>query len=184
MKNSAFCIINIPFYVTYRDVSILYKWQRDEEVLCLLKTCKIRPNILRCSSGTWYRICILKVNRTCASFFYLYNIDIFQFSTQKRTFTYMYQTKYVLRHQSRTNTNVYIGIGRIYMFISHLSSTAFNKACIAQFVDHQTSDRSALGTSPTLDKNFSFCICRSRRAPGWSTGPIQMKSSMTFIRCI
>ena len=60
---------------------------------------------------------------------------------------------------------------------------SFQKARLAQSVEYQTSDLRVVGSSPTVGKNFSF-FCRFRCAPGRSTSPIQMKSSMTCIRGI
>ena len=34
------CLVNVLFCVTYLNISIWYKEQRDEQVLCLLSTCK------------------------------------------------------------------------------------------------------------------------------------------------
>ena len=44
------------------------------------------------------------------------------------------------------------------MFKGHVNRTDVNKARVAQLVGHQTSDLRVVGSSPTLDKNFSFCI--------------------------
>ena len=57
---------------------------------------------------------------------------------------------------------------------------SIHQARLAQSVEHQTLNRRVVGSSPTVDKKFVFC--RFRRAPGRSTGPMQMKSSMTSIR--
>ena len=54
---------------------------------------------------------------------------------------------------------------------------------LAQSVEHQTLNRRVVGSSPTVDKKF-FVFFHFRRAPGKSTGPMQMKSSMTSIRVI
>ena len=59
-----------------------------------------------------------------------------------------------------------------------------HKARLAQSVEHQTLNRRVVGSSPTVDKKFFILYCRFRRAPGRSTGPMQMKSSMTSIRVI
>ena len=61
---------------------------------------------------------------------------------------------------------------------------SIHQARLAQSVEHQTLNRKVVGSSPTVDKKFSFVFCRFRRAPGRSTGPMQMKSSMTSIRVI
>ena len=64
---------------------------------------------------------------------------------------------------------------------------SIHQARLAQSVEHQTLNRRVVGSSPTVDKkffHFVFCRFRRRRAPGRSTGPIQMKSSMTSIRVI
>ena len=62
------------------------------------------------------------------------------------------------------------------------NSTKDKNLSFAQVVEHQTVDLRAVGSNSTVGKNFSFC--RFRRAPDRSTGAIQMKSSMTFIRSI
>ena len=67
------------------------------------------------------------------------------------------------------------------MYIGHFYNSAFNKRREAQSVEHQTTDLRAVGSNPTMGKNFHFVFCRSRRAPCRSTGPIQIKSSITFI---
>ena len=47
-----------------------------------------------------------------------------------------------------------------------------------------TMNLNAVGSNPTVGKKCSFCIFRFPTVPRSSTEPIQMKSSMTFIRCI
>ena len=44
------------------------------------------------------------------------------------------------------------------MYKGHLSRTVFIKAHVAQSVVHQTSNLKVVGLSPTVGKNFSFCI--------------------------
>ena len=62
---------------------------------------------------------------------------------------------------------------------------SIHQARLAQSVEHQTLNRRVVGSSPTVDKKFFILYnCRFRRAPGRSTGPMQMKSSMTSIRVI
>ena len=61
------------------------------------------------------------------------------------------------------------------MYKGHLNRTAYIKVRFTQSVEHR---------SPLWARIFHFIFCRLRRAPGRSTGPIQMKSSMTFIRGI
>ena len=40
----------------------------------------------------------------------------------------------------------------------HFNKTAFIKARVAQSVKHQTRHLKVVGSSPTVGKNFSFCI--------------------------
>ena len=87
----------------------------------------------------------------------------------------MYKTIYALHH-SRMHTNVYIDIGSTCIYKGHLNNTNFNKDCEAQSVEHRTIDFRAMGSNPTVGKKFLICIL--------STGPIQMKSNMTFTRGI
>ena len=62
---------------------------------------------------------------------------------------------------------------------------SIHQARLAQSVEHQTWNRRAKRSSPTVDKDFfHFVFCRFRRALVRSTGPMQMKSSMTSIRGI
>ena len=63
---------------------------------------------------------------------------------------------------------------------------SIHQAQLAQSVEHQTLNRRVMGSSPTVDKKFFilYNFCRFRRAPGRSTGPMQMKLSMTSIRVI
>ena len=62
---------------------------------------------------------------------------------------------------------------------------SIHQARLAQSVEHQTLNRRVVGSSPTVDKKFfHFVFCRFGRAPGRSTGPMQMKSSMTSIRAM
>ena len=87
--------------------------------------------------------------RTCASLCYLYNIDIVQYVIQNSTFT-------------RQNTLIFITngirIGSTCMYKGHLNIAAFIKFRVAQSVEYQTSNRRVIGPSPTVGKNFSFCI--------------------------
>ena len=93
----------------------------------------------------------------------------------------MYKTKYALLHLSRTYTNVhvYICIGSTCMYKGHLNMTVFIKARLAQYISQGCWSESHCG-----QEFFHFVFCRFRCAPDRSTGPIQMKSSMTFIRGI
>ena len=60
-----------------------------------------------------------------------------------------------------------------------------HQARLAQSVEHQTLNLRIVGSSPTVDNEFfHFGFCRFRRIPGRSTGPMQMKSSMTSFRVI
>ena len=59
--------------------------------------------------------------------------------------------------------------------------TAYIKARLAQLVDHRATHPKVVGSSLTLAKTFHFVFCRFWRTPRRLTGPIQMKSSMTFI---
>ena len=101
-------------------------------------------------------------HRTGASHYYLYNIDIFQHTNTKIypifTKQHIYKTNYTLLHHSRIYANVYIGIGSTFMYKDHLSNSAFNKVRVAQSVEHRTTDLRVVGSNPTVDKNFSFCI--------------------------
>ena len=67
------------------------------------------------------------------------------------------QNTFDLFHHSRIYTHVYIGLGRTLK--GHLNSTAFNKARVAQLVDHQTSNLMVVGSSPTLGKIFFILYC-------------------------
>ena len=60
-----------------------------------------------------------------------------------------------------------------------------HQARLAQSVEHQTLNRRVVGLNPHCGQEiFHSEFCRFRRAPGRSTGPMQMKSSMTSIRVI
>ena len=60
---------------------------------------------------------------------------------------------------------------------------SIRQARLAQSVERHTLKRRVVGSSPTVDKKFfHFVFCRFRRSPDRSTGPMQMKSSMTSIR--
>ena len=54
------------------------------------------------------------------------------------------------------NTNVFIGVGRTCMYKGHSKRTAFITNRAAQSVEHQATHLK--DTSPTMCKNFSFCI--------------------------
>ena len=77
---------------------------------------------------------------------------------------FIHMTKYALLHESRIYTNIYIGFG---------------STCIYKL--HHSPRSSAL---LLWERNSHFVFCRFRHAPNRSTGPIQMKSSLTFIRGI
>ena len=59
-------------------------------------------------------------------------------------------TDYALLHHYRNYTNVYIGIGNTCMYEGNLNSTAFNKARVAQFEEHQTSNLRDVGSIPIV----------------------------------
>ena len=66
------------------------------------------------------------------------------------------------------------------MYKGHLNITAFDRVRVAQSVERRTSNLRTVVSNPTVGKNCSFFIfCRFRCAPGRSTGPIQLESSMT-----
>ena len=96
----------------------------------------------------------------------------------------MYTTTHALPHHSRTYTNVCIGIGSTCVFKVNFNKTVIIKSRLAQLVEHQALSPEVVGLTPKVSKTFSFVFCRFRRASDRSTGPIQMKSSMTFIRGI
>ena len=73
-------------FVTYWNISILDIWRRDAQVLCLLLTCKTRPNILP-DLVPCLVVHFESKHRTCASLCYFSNIDIFQSATQNSTCT-------------------------------------------------------------------------------------------------
>ena len=58
---------------------------------------------------------------------------------------------------------------------------SIHQARLAQSVEHQTWNRRVVGSSPTVDKEFFILYFVVN---GRSTGPMQMKSSMTSIRVI
>ena len=60
---------------------------------------------------------------------------------------------------------------------------SIHQSRLAQSVEHQTLNRRVVGSNPTVNKKF-FILYFVRRTPGRSTGPMQMKSSMTSIRVI
>ena len=82
-----------------------------------------------------------------------------------------YSIRHKIRHKDR--------------YKGHLDRMAFIQSHVAQLVQHRTTNLKVVGSSPTVGKTFfHFVFCRFRRAPGRSTGPIQMKSSVTLIRRI
>ena len=44
------------------------------------------------------------------------------------------------------------------MYKDHSNRTAFIKARVAQSIEHRTKNLKVVGSSPTIVKNFSFCI--------------------------
>ena len=61
---------------------------------------------------------------------------------------------------------------------------SIHQARLAQSVEQETLNRDCGFESHCGQEIFHFVFCRFRRAPGRSTGPMQMKSSMTSIRVI
>ena len=82
------------------------------------------------------------------------------------------------------NTNAYIDIGSACTYKGHLNRTAFIESRVAQSVENRNSNLKVVGLSPIVGNIFNFVFCCIRRVPGRSTGPIQMKSTMTPILCI
>ena len=108
-----------------------------------------------------------------------------QYKCAPITKQYMYKTKYALLHRSRTYTKaMYTLVSDVLILKGNLNRTAFIKSRAAQSKQHRTTNLKIVSSSPTMEKNFSFRICRFRHAPGRSTGPIQMKSSMPSVRGI
>ena len=68
------------------------------------------------------------------------------------------------------------------MYKGNSNRTAFIKSRVAQSVQHRTTNLKVRVRVPQLARIFHFVCCRFQCAPGKSTVPIQMKSSMTFIR--
>ena len=97
---------------------------------------------------------------------------------------YIYKTNYALCNHSRTYNKVYCWYWKYMYVIRSFKWTAF------------TSPASSVGRAsdfiiwglwvrvPLWARIFHFVFCRFRRAPDRSTGPMQMKSSMTSIRSI
>ena len=44
------------------------------------------------------------------------------------------------------------------MYNVHLNRTTFNKAFVAQLIEHRITNLKDVGSSPTVGKIFSFCI--------------------------
>ena len=70
------------------------------------------------------------------------------------------------------------------MYKDNFDRTTLIKAHVAQSVEHQAWNLEGVDSIPTVSKNISVSICFRRVPDGRSTGPIQMKPIMTFIRGI
>ena len=79
---------------------------------------------------------------------------------------------------------MYTLVSGVHVCNKVISIDSIQQARLAQSVEHQTSNIRVVGSSPTVGKNFSFCILSLSTLPGRSADPIQMKSSMTPIRGI
>ena len=99
---------------------------------------------------------------------YLYNIDIFQYVTQNSTWTRQ-NTIYCIIFE--------VDVGLKVTLIGQLHQSPGCSVGTASGYKFQ-----GVGSIPAFGSDFYFVFCCSRRAPGRSTGPIQMVSSMTFIR--
>ena len=113
------------------------------------------------------RVCMLKASTGLVCLFTFYTIFIYiPISNTKQ---YIYHTKYTVLHHSRTYNNVYI----LSRPARSVGGALDLKSQGCEFESHSGQDFF-----------FHFVFCRFRRAPDRSTGPMQMKSSMTSIRGI
>ena len=147
------------------------------------KSCACFHNANTRSDRIFGRVCMLKASKelVCLFAICIFFINIFQYVTQNSTFT-------------RQNTLSFIILVRITMLTlvsgvhvcdKVMYMVSIQQARLAQSVKHQTSNLRIVGSSPTVGNIiFHFVFCRFRRAPDRSTGSMQMKSSMTSIRCI
>ena len=97
--------------------------------------------------------------RTYASFCHLSNVDIFQHTciTQCSTCAEKKYAPFDFDHASF----MLIYIGNTCMYVGHLQKQSFNNAGLAQSIASLTMTQKVVGSSPTLGKNFSFCIFAS-----------------------
>ena len=105
---------------------------------------------------------------------------IFQFVTEISTFSRQNKLYFVIL----VLITMYTLVLGVHVCHKVIEMNGIQQAQLAQSVEHQTSNFRVVGSSPTVGKNFSFVFCRFRPAPDMSTGPMQMKSSMTSIRGI
>ena len=94
------------------------------------------------------------------------------------------ETSSVIQIRSNSSFSMYaLGIGSICMLKGNFNRIVFFYQNPVKSVGRASSYKSQdEGSSPSVAKTFHIVCCRSRRAPGSSTGLIQMKSSMTFVR--
>ena len=76
-------------------------------------------------------------------------------------------------HHPRTYTNLYIGISSTCVFKGNFNRTPFINARLSQSVEHRATILKVVGSSPTVDKHFSFSILSLRLAPGRSANEIK-----------
>ena len=89
---------------------------------------------------------------------YLYWTNIIAKRRTSPVFAFnMHDQTYALLHNSRTYTYI-LGSTCTCMFKGNFNRTAFIKARLPQSVDHRSTNLKVVDSSPTVGKNFSFCI--------------------------
>ena len=99
--------------------------------------------------------CWKQTQDVCVSLLFVQYRYLFQYATQNSTCTRQNTLYFIILKL----IPIYIHWFRKYMYvIRSFKSYSFHQTRLAQSVEHQTWIQRVVGSSPTVGKNFSFCI--------------------------
>ena len=90
-------------------------------------------------------------HRNCASLCYFSNIDIFKYVTK---------TAHVQDKIGSTSSLMYTLVSEVHVYlkVTLIRQPSSTPTWLTQSVEHRATNLKVVGSSPTVSKNFSFCI--------------------------
>ena len=131
MEENVFCPVNALFCVTYWNIYLYCANSKETHTLSICKHDQIFYLIL-----------------------YLY------VESKRRTLCYSYSftRQITLYFIILVRITMYTSVSEVHVCKNVIKIDSFQQTWLAQSVEHQTSNLRVVGSSPTVGKDFSFCI--------------------------